>query len=155
MPHKSSFFPRTARLWNDLPPDLSSCSDLKSFRAGIVDHLNLPTIKYSSHYHLIINHPNYPYLIIHHHPIHTLSYRFHSLNSDLSIKIINSQYMSIFQSPKFKMPTQNQIWCFSFFPLFHLFFFMPFPRTPCNTLSWRCLEYLADSDSEKKHKQMR
>ena len=38
--HKSSFFPRTARLWNDLPPDLSSCPDLEAFRAGLAHHLN-------------------------------------------------------------------------------------------------------------------
>ena len=38
--HKSSIFPRTARLWNDLPPDLSSCPDLEAFRAGLAHHLN-------------------------------------------------------------------------------------------------------------------
>ena len=35
-----SFFPRTARLWNNLPPDLTSCSDLESFRAGLASHFN-------------------------------------------------------------------------------------------------------------------
>ena len=53
--HKSSFFPRTARLWNDLPPDLSSCPDLEAFRAALAHHLNWPTIKhiiiYSPHHH--------------------------------------------------------------------------------------------------------
>ena len=38
--HKSSFFPRTARLWNDLPPDLSSCPDLEAFLPGLPHHLN-------------------------------------------------------------------------------------------------------------------
>ena len=38
--HKSSFFPRTARLWNDLPPDLSSCPDLDAFRAGLALYLH-------------------------------------------------------------------------------------------------------------------
>lgn len=37
--HKFSFFPRTTRLWNDLPPDLASCPDLEVFRAGLAKHL--------------------------------------------------------------------------------------------------------------------
>ena len=37
--HLYSFFPRTARLWNNLPPDLISCPDLESFRAGLASHL--------------------------------------------------------------------------------------------------------------------
>ena len=53
--HKSSFFSRTARLWNGLPPDLSSCPDLEAFRAGFAHRLNWPTIKhiiiYSPHHH--------------------------------------------------------------------------------------------------------
>ena len=37
--HLYSFFPRTARLWNNLPPDLINCPDLESFRAGLASHL--------------------------------------------------------------------------------------------------------------------
>ena len=56
--HKSSFFPRTARLWNDLPPDLSSCQDLEAFRAGLAHHLNWPPSNISSYIHHIITiHP--------------------------------------------------------------------------------------------------
>ena len=36
--HKYSFFPRTARLWNNLPSDLVSSPDLESFRAGLARH---------------------------------------------------------------------------------------------------------------------
>ena len=39
--HRHSFFPRTARLWNDLPPDLINCPALETFRAGIDQHLHL------------------------------------------------------------------------------------------------------------------
>ena len=35
---KYSFFPRTARLWNNLPHDLVSSPDLESFRAGLARH---------------------------------------------------------------------------------------------------------------------
>ena len=38
--HRHSFFPRTARLWNDLPPDLINCPALETFRAGIDQHLH-------------------------------------------------------------------------------------------------------------------
>ena len=38
--HKSSFFPRSARLWNNLTPDLSGCPDLDAFRAGLALHLH-------------------------------------------------------------------------------------------------------------------
>ena len=37
--HLYSFFPRTARLWNNLPPDLINRPDLESFRAGLASHL--------------------------------------------------------------------------------------------------------------------
>ena len=36
--HLHSFFPRTARLWNNLPPDLTCSPDLEAFRAGLVQH---------------------------------------------------------------------------------------------------------------------
>ena len=38
--HRHSFFPRTARLWNDLPPDLINCPALETFRAGIDQYLH-------------------------------------------------------------------------------------------------------------------
>ena len=38
--HMHSFFPRTARLWNDLPPDLIASPDLESFRAGLALHFH-------------------------------------------------------------------------------------------------------------------
>ena len=38
--HMHSFFPRTARLWNDLPPDLIASPDLESFRAGFALHFH-------------------------------------------------------------------------------------------------------------------
>ena len=34
--HKHSFFPRTAKLWNNLPPDLCNSPDLGSFRGGLL-----------------------------------------------------------------------------------------------------------------------
>lgn len=37
--HKHSFYPRAARLWNDLPPDIKCRPDLESFRAGLISHL--------------------------------------------------------------------------------------------------------------------
>ena len=36
--HMYSFFPRTARLWKNLPPDLVSSPDLEAFRAGLALH---------------------------------------------------------------------------------------------------------------------
>ena len=38
--HLYSFFPRTARLWNNLPPDLTNCPDLETFRAGLTSHFH-------------------------------------------------------------------------------------------------------------------
>ena len=38
--HLYSFFPRTARLWNNLPPDLTNCPDLETFRAGLYSHFH-------------------------------------------------------------------------------------------------------------------
>ena len=38
--HRHSFFPRTARLWNDLPPDLINRPALETFRAGIDQYLH-------------------------------------------------------------------------------------------------------------------
>ena len=45
--HRHSFFPRTARLWNNLPPpppppppDLINCPALEAFRAGIDQYLH-------------------------------------------------------------------------------------------------------------------
>ena len=38
--HRHSFFPRTARLRNDLPPDLINCPALGTFRAGIDQYLH-------------------------------------------------------------------------------------------------------------------
>ena len=72
--HKSSFFPRTERLWNDLPPDLSSCPDLEAFRAGLAHHLNWPPSNISPYIHHIITiHPSssishHPSLPTSHHP---------------------------------------------------------------------------------------
>ena len=37
--HRYSFFPRTAKLWNNLPPDLCNSPDLGSFRAGLLKTL--------------------------------------------------------------------------------------------------------------------
>ena len=34
--HKYSFFPRTTKLWNNLPPDICNSPDLGSFRAGLL-----------------------------------------------------------------------------------------------------------------------
>ena len=39
--HRHSFFPRTARLWNDLTPDLINCPALETFPAGIYQYLHL------------------------------------------------------------------------------------------------------------------
>ena len=38
--HRYTFFCRTARLWNSLPPDLCTSPDLSSFRAGQLPYLN-------------------------------------------------------------------------------------------------------------------
>ena len=38
--HRHSFFPRSARLWNDLPPDLINCPALETFRTGIDQYLH-------------------------------------------------------------------------------------------------------------------
>ena len=37
--HMYSFFPRTAKLWNNLPPDICNSPDLGSFRAGLLKTL--------------------------------------------------------------------------------------------------------------------
>ena len=37
--HSHSFFPRTAKLWNNLPPDICNSPDLGSFRAGLLNTL--------------------------------------------------------------------------------------------------------------------
>ena len=34
--HRHSFFPRTAKVWNTLPPDICNSPDLGSFRAGLL-----------------------------------------------------------------------------------------------------------------------
>ena len=38
--HTYSFFPRTARLWNNLLPDLTNCPDLETFQAGLYSHFH-------------------------------------------------------------------------------------------------------------------
>ena len=37
---RHSFFPRTAKLWNYLPPDMINCPALETFRAGIDQYLH-------------------------------------------------------------------------------------------------------------------
>ena len=37
--HKQSFFPRTAKLWNNLPPVLCNSPDLRLFRGGLLKSL--------------------------------------------------------------------------------------------------------------------
>ena len=46
--HRYSFFPRTAKLWNNLPPDLCNSPDLGSFRAGLLKTLKKKADKNSS-----------------------------------------------------------------------------------------------------------
>ena len=48
--HRYSFFPRTAKLWNNLPPDLRNSPDLGSFRAGLAPQNSLKKKRTKTHH---------------------------------------------------------------------------------------------------------
>ena len=53
--HRHSFFPRTAKVWNTLPPDICNSPDLGSFRAGLLKTMYISSDKLHPS-HIIIHH---------------------------------------------------------------------------------------------------